>query len=74
MPDSVLLPCLQMGMLSHMPPCLLREGRLSTAADVYAFAVMMYELFTQERAWQGLHYGQLLQQVGLHAVRTGRHI
>jgi hypothetical protein len=43
-----LLPCclLQFGTLSHMPPCLLREGRLTTRADVYAFAMVMWQLFT----------------------------
>jgi hypothetical protein len=37
---------LQFGTLSHMPPCLLREGRLTTRADVYAFAMVMWQLFT----------------------------
>jgi hypothetical protein len=36
----------QFGTLSHMPPCLLREGRLTTRADVYAFAMVMWQLFT----------------------------
>lgn len=32
--------------VTHMPPELLCEGRLSKAADVYAFGVLMWELVT----------------------------
>ncbi|WIA13815.1 hypothetical protein OEZ85_007362 [Tetradesmus obliquus] len=57
------------GTLSHMPPCLLREGRLTTRADVYAFAMVMWQLFTGEPAWHGLHYGQFFQKVVLEHSR-----
>ena len=36
-----------------MPPELLAKGVLSKAADVYSFGVIMYELWTQTRAWAG---------------------
>ena len=32
--------------VTHMPPELLKENRLSKAADVYAFGVMLWELYT----------------------------
>jgi hypothetical protein len=46
-----LAACLQFGTLSHMPPCLLREGRLTTRADVYAFSMVMWQLFTVSGWW-----------------------
>ena len=30
--------------ITHMPPELLREGKMSKAADVYAMGVLMWEL------------------------------
>jgi serine/threonine protein kinase len=50
---------LQVGTMSHMPPELLRYGRMSCAVDIYAFGVMMWELFTREVAFRELHYGQV---------------
>lgn len=34
------------GTLTHMSPEMLTEGRASKAADVYAFGITLYELFT----------------------------
>lgn len=45
--------------MSHMPPELLRHGRMSCAVDIYAFGVMMWELYTREVAFRELHYGQV---------------
>ncbi len=36
-----------------MAPEILLEGRVSKAADVYAFGVTMWELFTAGHAFQG---------------------
>jgi serine/threonine protein kinase len=41
------------GTLSHMAPEVLMEGRLSKAADVYAFAITLHELFTAGHAYTG---------------------
>ncbi|GAX74177.1 hypothetical protein CEUSTIGMA_g1626.t1 [Chlamydomonas eustigma] len=41
------------GTMTHMAPELLMEGRISKAADVYAFGVTMWELFTGGNPFQG---------------------
>lgn len=35
-------------------PELLLHGHVSKAVDTYAFAILLYELFTGERAWDGM--------------------
>ncbi|KAF6255835.1 kinase-like domain-containing protein [Scenedesmus sp. NREL 46B-D3] len=57
------------GTMSHMPPELLRYGRMSPAVDVYAFGVMMWELYTGKIAFKHLHYGQFFEQVVLRNNR-----
>lgn len=42
-----------------MPPELLTEGKLSKAADVYAFGVLMWEMTTGVRAWAGMSHTQV---------------
>lgn len=41
-----------------MPPELLTEGKLSRAADVYAFGVLVWEMATSSRAWAGMSHTQ----------------
>ena len=36
------------GTVTHMPPELLMEGKLTKSADVYAFGVLLWEMFTGE--------------------------
>jgi len=50
------------GTVTHMPPELLCEGRLSKAADVYAFGVLMWELVTGKRPYAGLRHPQIIAQ------------
>lgn len=58
------------GTMSHSAPELLRFGRLSPAVDVYAFGIMMWELYHQGQAAFGkLHYGQFFETVVLRKVR-----
>ncbi len=38
-----------------MAPEIMLEGRVSKAADVYAFGITMWELFTGGHAFQGTH-------------------
>ncbi|WIA36801.1 hypothetical protein OEZ86_008056 [Tetradesmus obliquus] len=51
------------GTMSHMPPEVLKEGRMSPAMDVYAFGVMMWEVATGSAAFKRLHYGGFYQAV-----------
>jgi serine/threonine protein kinase len=44
--------CLQVGTLSHMPPEMLRFGRMSPAADSYAFGIMLLTLYTGQEAFR----------------------
>eukprot|EP00775_Hariotina_reticulata_P003316 gene3316-3593_t len=57
------------GTMSHMPPELLRYGRMSPAADIYAFGVMMWELHTGQPAFRKLQYGQFFETVVLRNLR-----
>ena len=42
-----------------MPPELLKEGKLTRAADVYSFGVIMWELYSNK----ALHEGMTMAQV-----------
>ncbi|KAF8065921.1 MRE11 [Scenedesmus sp. PABB004] len=57
------------GTLSHMSPELLRYGRLSPAVDIFAFGVMMWEIFTGKAAFRNLQYGMFFEQVVLRNAR-----
>ena len=40
--------------LTHMAPEVLLEGKQSKAADVYAFGLVMWEIYTGGRAFSGV--------------------
>uniref|UniRef100_A0A383VPR0 Protein kinase domain-containing protein n=1 Tax=Tetradesmus obliquus TaxID=3088 RepID=A0A383VPR0_TETOB len=50
------------GTISHSAPEVLTTGRMSAAADVYSFGIMMWELFTASSAFKG-HFGNVVQRV-----------
>eukprot|EP00193_Tetraselmis_chui_P008054 CAMPEP_0177758852 /NCGR_PEP_ID=MMETSP0491_2-20121128/4412_1 /TAXON_ID=63592 /ORGANISM="Tetraselmis chuii, Strain PLY429" /LENGTH=689 /DNA_ID=CAMNT_0019274627 /DNA_START=84 /DNA_END=2153 /DNA_ORIENTATION=- len=48
------------GTISHMPPELLIEGRVGLSGDVWAFGIMMWEMYTGYRAYQGKKAGNII--------------
>ena len=46
-----------------MPPELLTTGRLSKAADTYAFGVLLWEMYTGQRPWAGMLQMQIIFNV-----------
>ena len=52
------------GTITHMPPELVRKGLLHKSADVWAFGVLLWEMFSGQRAWAGMSYTQVMQAVG----------
>ncbi|WIA34800.1 hypothetical protein OEZ86_013102 [Tetradesmus obliquus] len=50
------------GTMSHMPPEMLRYGRMSQAGDIYAFGISMLQL-------EKLHYGQFFEYICLRNLR-----
>jgi serine/threonine protein kinase len=57
------------GTITHMSPERLTSGRLSPAADVFAFGVMMWEVWTGKSAFKRMHYGQVCQAVVMQDAR-----
>lgn len=57
----------QLGTVTHMPPELLRLGqsKLSVSADVYAFGVLMWEVYMRKVPWAGLTKAQVIIQVAM---------
>jgi serine/threonine protein kinase len=61
--DAVRRSC-RLGTVTHMPPEVVQHGTLSKATDVWSFGMILLEMLTGQRAWMGLHYGQIIRQVG----------
>lgn len=67
------------GTVSYCSPELLKDGKLTKAADVYSFAMMMWEIYTGTALFRGLNSSQaslscwqcfLLQCTGQRAIET----
>eukprot|EP00878_Enallax_costatus_P022475 GHUV01023844.1.p2 GENE.GHUV01023844.1~~GHUV01023844.1.p2 ORF type:complete len:112 (+),score=43.16 GHUV01023844.1:407-742(+) len=54
-----------------MPPELLVAGKLTPAADVYSFGIMMWEFVTRELPFAGLHHGEVIHKVVTQDLRPG---
>jgi serine/threonine protein kinase len=57
------------GTVTHAPPELLGAGKLTKAADAYAFGVLLWEMYCGAHAWAGLSQLQIMTAV-LVAKRT----
>jgi serine/threonine protein kinase len=45
--------------ITHMSPEYIRDKLLSPAADVYAFGVLLWQMFTGKRPWAGLSHAHV---------------
>lgn len=52
--------CIDAGTAAYMAPELLQKGKMTRAADVYSFAMIMVELFTCKRLFEGLAQQQVI--------------
>jgi serine/threonine protein kinase len=53
-----------------MAPELLQKGKMTRAADVYSFAMIMVELFTGKRLFEGLAQQQARRDIRLVTCRS----
>ena len=60
------------GTLAYQPAELLQEGRLTKAADVHSFSMIMYEMYTKQRLFDGCNTGQVTLQELLAASGPAR--
>ena len=47
------------GTLAYQPAELLQEGKLTKAADEHSFSMIMYEMYTKKRLFDGCNTGQV---------------
>ncbi|KAL6760519.1 kinase-like domain-containing protein [Haematococcus lacustris] len=57
------------GTMTHMAPEIMLEGRVSKAADVYAFGITLWELFTAGHPFKGVPRALLGHQITREALR-----
>lgn len=53
----------KMGCAEYMPPELITRGLLTKAGDVYAFGVILWELYVGKRAWANVEPSDVLDRV-----------
>eukprot|EP00891_Asterochloris_glomerata_P002044 jgi/Astpho2/2044/gw1.00038.266.1_t len=54
------------GNVAHMPPELVKDGRLTkaSAADVWSFGVLLWEMYMGQRYWRSLKEEEIVRNVG----------
>lgn len=57
------------GTVTHQPPELLQNGELSRQTDIYAFGIVMYELYTGEQPYKGQKHGDIIRRVSRENLR-----
>mmetsp|Transcript_23522 Transcript_23522/g.51619 ORF Transcript_23522/g.51619 Transcript_23522/m.51619 type:complete len:903 (+) Transcript_23522:219-2927(+) len=51
------------GTITHQPPETLTSGIVSKAVDVYAFGVLLWQMYCGSRPWAGMSHGQIIMTV-----------
>ncbi|DBA79881.1 TPA: hypothetical protein ACH3X1_008206 [Trebouxia sp. C0004] len=57
------------GTISYMPPEVLSHGKMTRAADIYSFGMLMWEIYTGSSVFKGLTVGQVFFAVVYQAQR-----
>lgn len=55
--------------MTHMAPETLMHGRISPASDVFAFGILLFELYTGENAYKGVPRALLGHNVTKQGMR-----
>jgi len=58
------------GTVSYCSPELLKQGKLTKAADVYSFAMMMWEMYSGTALFRGMNSSQASLQVHLECLNS----
>lgn len=61
--DDTHLNTTTLGTISHMSPEMLRCGHMSYMADMYAFGMIMYEMLTGIKPYQGMMQSMVIEKV-----------
>ena len=56
--------------MSYCAPEVLKEGKLTRAADVYSFAMMMWEIWTGTGLFRGMNSSQVGHPGSIDTPRT----
>jgi len=57
------------GTVTHMPPELIEDGKVYQQGDVYAFGIMMWELYTSSTPYPNMAHPQIMVAVVMHNLR-----
>ena len=57
------------GTVTHQPPELLRDGHLGPKADIYAFGIIMYELYATGNIYKDQRTAQIIKRVSHDGMR-----
>lgn len=61
--SSEMIQTKTIGTVTHMPPELLMEGRLTNAADVYSFGMLMWEIYCGRSPFRSMSHAEIVTSV-----------
>ncbi|EFJ49713.1 hypothetical protein VOLCADRAFT_59038 [Volvox carteri f. nagariensis] len=60
---------LRVGTVTHMAPELIEDGKVYQQGDVYAFGIIMWEIYTSSTPYQNMAHPQIMVGVVTHNLR-----